>query len=128
MTIDQLDVISTINIRNNAISYAGSTKGSGSNTSIPIKGHGGRCIVTAKCVLNTNGNVSMALLVNGAVLDSAFIGGGGNAIAGTATCSGTFDTVDKQDYVISMVISHGSGSFYNPNATQSSLTYLEVLK
>ena len=136
--VDQLEVINTANIRGNAISFSDSLKGNGTpftngsgsgiTLNMPILGHGGTCMVIAKSVINTNGNVNMNLTVNGGYLDSAFVGGGGSSIAGTSTCAGTFPTAKGVTYNVLITLTGTTGDFWNRLTTTSSITFIEVLR
>lgn len=128
MTISAIDVIDTFNIRGNSITYSGSTGGSGTTTSLSIQGHGGKCLVIVKCVLNSNGNGFLKLYVDDILQDMGTMGGGGNNIACCLVATTVFNTINGQNHSLRMEVGVTSGSFANSTNTGSTLSYMEVLK
>lgn len=128
MTINQINVIDTFNIRNNSITYSGETTNYGIDTSLKINGHGGKCLVIVKAVINSNGNGHVALYIDGVYKDIGIMGGGGNNIACCVVATCVFDTVDKRQHTIAMQVRVTSGSFPNATDTHSTISYMEVLK
>lgn len=119
MTLKQLNVIDTINIRSNAISHVSYA----ATDTLSVMAHGpSSMLIVAKGYLETKGNGSMELWVDGVQIDWAAVGGGGRYVGLAVVCSAIYTPTVAGEITIT-VFKSGEGTLYYPT-----ISVIEVLR